>query len=97
MHLYEVIKRPVVTEKSRYQALELGQYTFEVDRRANKAMVKEAVETIYGVRVVGVNVMNMPAKAAKRWGRRRVVRQSAWKKAVVTLVQGDSIPLFEGG
>ncbi len=97
MHLYEVIKRPVVTEKTRYQAKELGQYTFRVDRRANKTLVKQAVETIYGVQVIAVNIMNVPAKAAKRWGRRRVMRQPAWKKAVVTLTAGDKIPVFEGG
>lgn len=97
MHLYQVIKRPVVTERTRYMALELGHYTFEVARAANKAQVKQAVETIYKVRVTAVNVMNMPAKTAKRWGRRRVVREPVWKKAIVTLAAGDKIPLFEGG
>ncbi|MBN1955711.1 MAG: 50S ribosomal protein L23 [Anaerolineae bacterium] len=97
MHLYEVIKRPVITEKSRYLALSLTQYTFEVDGRANKAQVKAAVEKIYGVQVEKVSMMVMPGKANKRWGRRRVVRRSAWKKAIVTLAQGHSIPIFEGG
>jgi len=97
MHLYEVIKRPIITEKTQYLAAQHGQYTFEVDRRANKTQVKRAVETIYGVRVVGVNTMTMPTKAAKRWGRRRVVRRPVWKKAVVTLVEGDKIPVFEVG
>lgn len=97
MHLYQVIKRPVVTEKSQYLAEANRQYTFEVDRRANKAQIRQAVETIYGVKVAAVCVSNMPAKAAKRWGRRRVVRLPVWKKAVVTLVEGDSIPIFEGG
>jgi len=97
MHLYEVIKRPLVTEKTRFMARTLRQYCFEVDRRANKAQVKWAVETIYGVRVTGVNVANVPAKMAKRWGRRRVIRRPVWKKAVVTLAEGDKIPVFEGG
>jgi large subunit ribosomal protein L23 len=97
MHLYEVIRRPVITEKTQYLAEVHGQYTFEVDRRANKAQVKQAVETIYSVRVTSVNVANMPAKAARRWGRRRVVRQPLWKKAVVTVAEGDKIPVFEGG
>ncbi|HIQ01757.1 MAG TPA: 50S ribosomal protein L23 [Anaerolineales bacterium] len=97
MHLYEVIKRPIITEKTQYLAEANRQYTFEVDRRANKVQVKRAVETIYGVRVTAVNIMNMPAKAAKRWGRRRVVRRPVWKKAVVTLAEGDKIPVFEGG
>ncbi len=98
MHLYEVIKHPVVTEKTRYLALSHRQYAFEVDPRANKSLVKWAVESIYGVKVAAVNIVNMPAKTAKRWGRRRVVRQPVWKKAVVTLVAGNEIPgLFEGG
>jgi large subunit ribosomal protein L23 len=97
MHLYEVIKHPMITEKSRYQASEQNRYTFVVDRRATKSQVKVAVEKIYGVRVVTVNIMNLPAKSAKRWGRRRVIRQPVTKKAVVELVRGDKIPVFEGG
>ncbi len=96
MQVYEVIKRPVITEKTQKLVVD-NQYTFEVDRRANKAQIKQAVETIYEVKVTEVRVSNMPAKAAKRWGRRRVVRQPMWKKAVVTLAEGDSIPLFKGG
>ena len=61
MHLYEVIKRPVITEKTQYMASVQGQYTFEVDRRANKTQIRQAVETIYGVQVMAVNTMNMPA------------------------------------
>ncbi len=96
MHLYEVIKRPVLTEKTqRSLQLRRRQYTFEVDRRANKALVKQAVETIYRVRVESVNIANMPAKAVRRWGRRRVVRLPAWKKAIVTLAEGEQIPELE--
>ncbi len=97
MHLYQVIKRPVITEKTQSLAAAHRQYTFEVDRRANKAQVKQAVETVYGVRVTAVNLANMPAKSTKRWGRRRVVRRPMWKKAVVTVAEGDTIPVFEGG
>lgn len=97
MHVYEVIKRPVITEKSQYLAEAHNQYVFEVDRRANKAQVKQAVEKIYGVRVTAVRIMNMPAKAARRWGRRRVVRRPMWKKAVVTLAEGNEIAIFKGG
>jgi large subunit ribosomal protein L23 len=97
MDLYDVIRRPVNTEKARHLSEANNQYTFEVDRSANKSQVKRAVETIYDVRVAAVNIINMPAKATRRWGRRRVVRRSTWKKAVVTLVAGDKIPLFEGG
>jgi large subunit ribosomal protein L23 len=96
MNPYKIIIRPIDTEKTRYQASELGQYTFEVDRRANKIEVKRAIESIFGVDVVAVNVMNMPAKANKRRGRRRVVRRSPWKKAVVTLAGGQRLDVFEG-
>lgn len=96
MHIYEVIKRPVLTEKTRRAtSLRRRQYTFEVDRRANKAQVKQAVEAIYGVKVVSVNIANMPAKAVRRWGRRRTIRIPAWKKAVVTLAEGERIPELE--
>jgi len=96
MDPYKVIIRPVDTEKTRYQASELGQYTFEVARRANKIEVKRAVEAIFEVSVVAVNVMNMPAKATRRRGRRRMVRRSPWKKAVVTLAENQRLDVFEG-
>jgi large subunit ribosomal protein L23 len=96
MNPYEVIVRPIDTEKTRYQASELGQYTFEVDRRANKIEVRQAVENIFDVTVVAVNVVNVPAKASTRRGRRRVVRRSTWKKAVVTLAEGQRLDVFEG-
>lgn len=95
MHVYEVIKRPIITEKS-YDAADFNNhYTFEVDSRANKLEIRDAVETAFKVRVVGVRVMMMPAKTGMR-GRRKVVRKSPWKKAVVTLEDGDSIQFFEG-
>jgi large subunit ribosomal protein L23 len=94
MHVYEVIKRPIDTEKTRYQA-EDGKYTFEVDRRANKQQVKEAVEQIFDVEVLSVNTMNMPGKRG-RYGRRMVTRKPAWKKAIVTLAPGERIDIFEG-
>ncbi len=96
MNPYKVIIRPVDTEKTRYQASELGQYTFEVDRGTNKIEIKRAIETIYGIDVVAVNVLNMPAKASSRSGRRRVARRVAWKKAVVTVAEGQRLDLFEG-
>jgi len=96
MNPYKVIIRPVDTEKTRYQASELGQYVFEVDRKANKIEVKRAIESIFEVDVVSVNVMNMAAKGGKRRGRRRVVRRPQWKKAVVTLAEGQRLDVFEG-
>jgi large subunit ribosomal protein L23 len=96
MNPYKVIIQPIDTEKTRYQASELGQYTFEVNRQANKIEVKRAIETIYEVEVVAVNMINMPAKASRRYGRRRVMRRPAWKKAVVTVAEGQRLEVFEG-
>ena len=94
IHIYDIIRRPVITEKSGYQTDVLNQYTFEVDKHANKAQVKDAVEVIFGVDVEKVRTMIMPAKKARRV-RTLIIRKSAWKKAVVTLVDGDSIDLFD--
>ena len=96
MNPYKVIIRPIDTEKTRYQASELRKYTFEVHPRANKIEVKRAIEGIFEVDVVAVNVMKVPAKIIGRHGRRRVVRHPAWKKAVVTLAEGLRLDVFEG-
>lgn len=95
MHVYDVIKRPVVTEKSNAQADADNQYTFEVDRRANKMQVKDAVETAFSVKVREVNIVNIPPKKG-RYGRLMVTKKPAFKKAVVTLAPGNSIQFFEG-
>ena len=96
MHWREIIRRPVITEKSNYLASSFNQYTFVVDGRANKLQIKEAVELAWpDVYVEKVRVANMPAKRARRW-RRMTVRKPGWKKAIVTLSRGDSIDLFEG-
>jgi large subunit ribosomal protein L23 len=94
MHVYEVLRRPVVTEKS-MDLSDQGKYVFEVDRRANKHQIKDAVEEVFEVTVVSVNVVKMPPKRS-RYGRRVIVKEPAWKKAIVTLVDGDSISFFEG-
>ena len=95
MHVYDVLRRPIVTEKSNAQADAVRQYTFEVDQRANKIQVKDAVETAFNVKVVSVRIVNIPAKRG-RYGRAMVVKKPALKKAVVTLAPGSSIQLFEG-
>lgn len=96
MHWREIIRRPLITEKSNILASEENQYTFVVDPRANKRMIKQAVELAWPEVVVEkVRIANMPAKRARRW-RRTTVRKPGWKKAVVTLSQGTSIDLFEG-
>ncbi len=95
MHIYEVLKRPIQTEKSIVKSDEENKYTFEVDMRANKLLVSEAVEETFGVAVQGVRIMVMPAKT-RRTRRGIGVRKSKWKKAIVELAPGDSIQLFEG-
>jgi large subunit ribosomal protein L23 len=93
---YSVIVRPLVTEKS--TALSgVNKYIFEVDMRANKPQIKEAVEKAFEVTVTGVNVMVMKGKShGGRRFRRRVTFSPDWKKAVVTLAPEDRIELFEG-
>jgi large subunit ribosomal protein L23 len=95
MHVYDIIKRPIVTEKSQGQTEANHQYTFEVDRRANKIQVKDAVETAFNVKVEAVNIINIPPKKG-RYGRLVVTKKSGFKKAVVTLAPGSSIQFFEG-
>lgn len=93
LHIYDIIRRPVITEKATVQADELNQYVFEVDRKANKLQIKEAVEVIFEVSVTKVRTMVQPAKRGQR-GRDRIMRTRAWKKAIVTLAPGDEIDLF---
>ena len=93
MHLYEVLLRPIVTEKS-MDLRENDKYTFEVALKANKRQVQEAVEKIFNVRVVDVRTMKVKGKN-RRWGR-TPYRTPDRKKAIVTLVEGDSITFFEG-
>jgi large subunit ribosomal protein L23 len=96
-NLYEVLRRPLITEKSNYQSGKLNQYVFEVAKDATKELVKEAIETIFDVTVERVNVINVPAKRTRRMRSRRVmVRRSGYKKAVITVAQGQSISIFEG-
>ena len=95
MNVYQVLKRPILTEKSDLQRDD-NQYVFEVDRRANKHQIKEAVETIFDVRVLAVNTMNMKPRK-RQLGRKDVITRPAWKRAVVTLAPGERIQeFFEG-
>lgn len=93
MNAYEVLKRPVITEKN---TMLQGQnkYIFEVDKAANKAQVKEAVEQVFKVNVKAVNIISAPGK--RRRVKRRQVVAPGRKKAVVTVQQGQRIELFEG-
>src|SRR3972149_93887 len=100
MHIYEVLKRPLQTEKTMYLK-DIHQYAFEVDERANKAQIKEAVEEIFKVNVLSVNVMKQPAKRRRNPRSRQMgkkaqqkVRLAGWKKAVITVQADQRIELF---
>ena len=94
MHLYEVLRRPLITEKNTALQAPQGKYAFEVAGKANKHQIKQAVEKTFNVKVMAVNAMTVPGKT-RRVGGRQVLTQS-WKKAIVTLKPGDKIELFEG-
>ena len=93
MHLYEVLRRPLITEKNT-DLQTRSKYVFEIAEKANKPQVKQAVEKAFNVKVTAVNVMMVPGKM-RRIGRRMAMTPS-WKKAIVTLKPGDKIELFEG-
>ena len=93
LHPYGVLIRPIITEKTTVLT-GLDKYVFEVDIRANKNQIKEWVQLAFNVRVSEVNTMKVKGKP-KRFGRKVTLRPD-WKKAIVTLVEGDKIELFEG-
>ncbi len=94
MDLYQIIKRPLITEKGTKQKKQSNQLAFEVDRRANKILVRNAIESIFKVKVLSVRVMNVKGKE-RRVGR-NVGRKADWKKAIVRLAPGENIEFFEG-
>ncbi|MDP1713458.1 MAG: 50S ribosomal protein L23 [Anaerolineales bacterium] len=97
-NLYNVLVRPLITEKSSYQSSKLGQYVFVVTDGATRTMVKDAIETLFDVTVARVNILNAPAKRGRRTrARRMLVRRPAFKKAIVTLAEGSKpLEIFEG-
>ncbi|MDD5467815.1 MAG: 50S ribosomal protein L23 [Anaerolineales bacterium] len=95
--IYDVLLRPIVTEKSNYLNSDHHQYVFEVTEDSSKSLIKDAVELLFDVDVLRVNVINVPAKRTRRFRNRQLrVRRSGYKKAIVTLAQGDTIEIFEG-
>lgn len=90
---YDILRRPIITEKGTLQ-LEQSKYTFEVDKRANKHQIADAVEAAFKVDVVTVNVSTVPGKR-RRVGKRYGILPE-WKKAVVTIKEGQRIDVFEG-
>lgn len=93
MHSFEILRRPIITEKSTLMQDE-GRYVFEVSTGATKHQIKKAVQEAFDVRVTKVNTMNMRGKS-KKYGPRATLKKS-WKKAIVTLASGESITIFEG-
>ena len=95
--IYDVLRRPLVTEKTSYQSGKLNQYSFIVSDSATRKQVKDAVETLYDVTVKRVNIINTPAKRGRRLrSRRLLVRKAGFKKALVVLAEGQTLPIFEG-
>ena len=90
---FDVIIRPVITEKSVTASSEDNKYTFVVKKGANKIQIKTAIQNIYNVHVTGVNVINVPAKLLSR-GTRYKGSLSAYKKAIVTIKEGETINLY---
>lgn len=94
MDNYQIVKRPLITEKGMMANESHNTVVFEVDRRANKMQIKQAVESLFQVKVVRVNTLNIQGK--KKRVRFREGKRPDWKKAYVTLQEGDTITFFEG-
>lgn len=94
MERYQVIRRPLITEKGTIAREQMNQYAFEVDVLANKVEISQAVEGLFKVKVIRVRVINMLGKK-KRMGR-IVGKKKSWKKAIVTLAAGNRIEVIEG-
>ncbi len=93
MHNFEILRRPIVTEKST-ASMTQRKYGFEVVKSASKTQVKEAVQQAFKVDVTKVNMITVHGKTRKRGT--RVITSPSWRKAIVTLKSGDKIELFEG-
>lgn len=94
---FDILRRPLITEKTAYQSSKLNQFSFEVPLSATRGEIKNAVETAFDVTVLKVNTINVAPKVSRRGrSRRMAIRKSAYKKAIVTLSPEDRIPIFEG-
>jgi large subunit ribosomal protein L23 len=95
--VYDVLRRPLVTEKSSYQSGRLNQYSFVVADNATRTQVKDAIETLYDVTVERVNIINTSAKRGRRLrSRQLLIRKAGYKKAIVTLAEGQTLEMFGG-
>jgi len=94
---FDILRKPLITEKTAYLSSKLNQYAFKVPSDATRTQVKEAVEQAFEVKVLKVNIINVAAKMSRRGKSRRLgIRKSAYKKAIVSLRPEDRIPVFEG-
>lgn len=94
---FDILIRPIITEKSAYQSSSLNQYVFEVPVGATRAEVQEAVEKAFEVKVLKVNTINVAPKVGRKGRSRRLaIKKSAYKKAIVKISPEDRIPIFEG-
>jgi large subunit ribosomal protein L23 len=94
MNPYDIIKRPLITEKTSIQKEDYNQMSFEVDRKANRVEIKQAIENIFKVNVDTVRTMQVKGKTKQRG--RIVGKRRNWKKAVVKLMPGERIDFFVG-
>lgn len=95
--IYDVLRRPLVTEKTSYQSGRLNQYSFIVSDSATRKLIKDAIETLYDVKVERVNIINTSAKRGRRIrSRRMLIRKAGFKKAIITLAEGQTLQIFEG-
>jgi large subunit ribosomal protein L23 len=96
--IYDILRRPLVTEKSSFQSGKLGQFSFEVAENATRTQVKDAVETMFDVKVERVNIINVTPKSGRRArSRRLLIRKPGFKKAIVTLAEGQTLGDIFGG
>ncbi|HYK44432.1 MAG TPA: 50S ribosomal protein L23 [Parafilimonas sp.] len=96
MQLAEVLIKPIITEKANNQQEKLKRYAFKVSKRANKLEIKKAVEDFYGVSVIDVNTLVVPGKNKTRYTKAGFIKgvRPSYKKALVTLAEGDTIDLY---
>ena len=95
--IYDILRRPLVTEKTNFMTSVLNQYVFEVVSDASRSQIKDAVELLFDVEVTKVNIVNVAGKRSRNLRTRQMkMRKSPYKKAIVTLAPDDRIPFFEG-
>ncbi|HEY0355178.1 MAG TPA: 50S ribosomal protein L23 [Flavisolibacter sp.] len=96
MKLSEVLIKPILTEKANGQQEKLHRYAFKVDRRANKLEIKKAIEEFYGVNIIDVNTLVVPGKNKTRYTKKGFTKgqKQAYKKAMVTVAEGETIDLY---